>query len=247
MKKKFPPLLFLIIISGIIFSTCRRELHPSNQFPIAHAGKDTTIVLPIDFVKLDGSASSDPDGSIKEWRWTKILGPSAFTITNATAAATDVKALVAGIYQFELKVTDNGGLSAKDTVQVTVESAPNRAPIANAGTDTVIVLPGNTAKLDGSGSTDPENNITGYAWTKISGPSSFNISNPTLVQTQVNNLVQGTYQFELKVTDADGLFSKDTMQVSVNPATGLVDCNGIIRPLVNAELIPIRTLSQARD
>ena len=48
---------------------------------------------------------------------------------------------------------------------------------------------------------------------------SFNIANANAVQTQVTNLAQGIYQFELKVTDAGGLFSKDTMQVTVNADT----------------------------
>ena len=45
-------------------------------------------------------------------------------------------------------------------------------------------------------------------WTKISGPSSFNIANANAVQTQVTNLVEGVYQFELKVTDAVDCFQK---------------------------------------
>ena len=115
-----------------------------------------------------------------------------------------------GTYRFELKVTDNGGLSAKDTVQVIVNdsASTNRPPVANAGADQTITLPTNTVTLNGSGSTDPDNNITSYTWTKISGPSSFNIANANAVQTQVTNLVQGIYQFELKVTDAGGLFQR---------------------------------------
>ncbi len=91
----------------------------------------------------------------------------------------------------------------------------NRPPRSNAGPDQTIIY--NYASLNGTGSIDPDNNITSYAWTKISGPSSFNIANATAVQTQVNNLIQGVYQFELKVTDAAGLFSKDTVQITVNP------------------------------
>lgn len=93
----------------------------------------------------------------------------------------------------------------------------NHPPVANAGADQTITLPTNTANLDGAGSTDPDNNIANYSWTKISGPSSFTIANTNGIQTQVINLTQGNYQFELKVTDAGGLFSKDTMQVTVNP------------------------------
>ena len=122
----------------------------------------------------------------------------------------------------------------------------NKPPIAHAGKDTTIVLPVDSVILDSRASTDPDNNIVSYAWTKISGPSSFNIVNVNAVQTQVSNLIEGVYQFELKVTDAGGLFSKDTIQVSVNPAAGIVDCNGIIRPLINAQLVPISTLSQTR-
>ena len=90
----------------------------------------------------------------------------------------------------------------------------NRPPVANAGADQVITLPSNAVNLNGS-ATDPDNNITSYQWSKISGPSSFTIANPNSVQTQVTNLVEGVYQVELKVTDAGGLFDKDTVQVTV--------------------------------
>src|SRR6185503_20249396 len=110
--------------------------------------------------------------------------------------------LAPGIYQFELKVTDNGGLTAKDTIQVTVDAVVtnNHPPVANAGADQTITLPTNSVSLDGSASADPDNNITGYLWTKISGPSSLSISNANAVQTQVTSLIEGIYQFELKVT-----------------------------------------------
>ena len=91
----------------------------------------------------------------------------------------------------------------------------NRPPVANAGPDQTIILPTNTVTLDGSASTDPNNNISSYLWRKISGPSSFNIANANAAQTQVTNLIDGVYKFELKVTDAGGLFDRDTAQVTV--------------------------------
>lgn len=78
-----------------------------------------------------------------------------------------------------------------------------------------ITLPVNSVVLDGSCSTDLNNDITSYAWTKISGPALFSIANAGVVQTQVTNLVEGVYMFQLKVTDAGGLFSMDTVQVIV--------------------------------
>jgi dipeptidyl aminopeptidase/acylaminoacyl peptidase len=105
-------------------------------------------------------------------------------------------------------------LSCEDCLN-TKQPPTDHPPVANAGNDTTIMLPANTVNLNGSLSFDPDSNITDYLWTNISGPSSFNITDSNAVQTTVTNLVQGVYLFELKVTDADGLFNRDTIQVTV--------------------------------
>jgi hypothetical protein len=97
-----------------------------------------------------------------------------------------------------------------------VNNPSNRPPQANAGIDTSTTLPGNTVILDGS-ATDPDNNISTYRWTKVDGPSTFSIVNANSLTTQAANLVEGVYHFELKVTDAGGLFARDTVKVTVNP------------------------------
>ncbi len=252
MKKHFIYISFIILIAYLTQTSCIKETScekclAGNKQPIANAGPDQLITLPTDSVSLDGSASSDPDGRISSYLWTKISGPASFAFTQANASITKVKALVKGVYSIELKVTDNGGLSARDTIQITVNDGAqvNRPPVANAGNDTTINLPENTARLDGSKSTDPDNNIIGYTWTKIAGPGNFTITNETIAQTQVINLQQGVYQFELKVTDAGGMFSKDTVVVIVNGAVTSTSCGD--RPTINANLVEIGTLSEARN
>ena len=96
-------------------------------------------------------------------------------------------------------------------------------PVANAGADQVIILPINTVSLNGS-ATDPDNNIRSYQWTKVAGPSSCKIVSPKSAQTQVTDLVEGTYRFELKVTDKTNLFDRDTVQVTVNAPIPLPPC-----------------------
>src|SRR4051812_44054639 len=83
----------------------------------------------------------------------------------------------------------------------------NRPPVANAGIDKTIALPVNQVILNGNNSTDPDNNIAAYEWTNISGPSKVTIASVNNFETLVSNFVQGTYEFELKVTDSLGLFS----------------------------------------
>ena len=124
----------------------------------------------------------------------------------------------------------------------------NKFPIANAGADQTIILPKDSIVLDGSLSSDQNGTIISYYWTRISGPASFNIANPNTVQTRVTNLVQGTYQFELKVTDAGSLFSKDTIHVTVNPESPPPNtCSPGERPIIAAQLIPFGALSISRN
>ena len=121
----------------------------------------------------------------------------------------------------------------------------NKPPIAVAGPDQVITLPADSVLLDGKQSSDPDGIISSYLWTKISGPTSFSIVNVNVVQTQLGNLIEGVYQIELKVTDAGGLFSKDTVQVAVN-STQPNPC-AANRPLINVQLRPFGTLFLARS
>lgn len=98
-----------------------------------------------------------------------------------------------------------------------IDAQSNHPPVANAGPDQAITLADDLVYLDGGQSTDPDNNITGYSWRKISGPSSFAIGSSNSMQTLLSNLVEGLYLIELKVTDATGLSDKDTVQIEVRP------------------------------
>lgn len=189
---------------------------PSNQAPVASAGPDRNITLPTSNTTLNGSGT-DTDGSISSYQWSKLTGPNTYTIVSPASAVTNLSGLIQGVYTFEITVIDNGGLSDKDTVQVTVNAAPNQAPTANAGPDRNITLPTNNTSLNGSG-TDPDGSISTYQWNKIAGPGSFTIASPASAVTNVTNLVQGVYLFELRVTDNGGLSDRDTVQVTVNAA-----------------------------
>ena len=103
---------------------------------------------------------------------------------------TSVTGLIQGIYKFELKVTDNSGATARDTMQVTVNPHPNQAPVPNAGLDQTITLPVNTVTLSGSGS-DGDGTIVSYVWTKISGPANYTIVNPSSAVTNVTATCTG--------------------------------------------------------
>jgi len=90
-----------------------------NYPPVARAGNDQ-IVKANDEVTLDGSASSDPDGSVESYLWTQLTGTTV-TLSNAnTAVATFTAPSSASELTFRLTVTDDESATGMDTVAVSV-------------------------------------------------------------------------------------------------------------------------------
>ncbi|UYQ95115.1 PKD domain-containing protein [Chitinophaga horti] len=187
----------------------------ANVKPVANAGSTQTITLPTSAVSLDGSASSDADGSIASYQWKKTSGPAGGAIANTSSARTNVTGLTEGTYVFTLTVTDDGGLTSTADVTVVVSPAPNRPPVVYAGADITITLPTNSTTLDASLSYDPDGAIVNYSWKKTSGPSGFAFANGSSAKTLVTNLVAGTYVFTVTATDDKGLTAFDDIIVTV--------------------------------
>jgi hypothetical protein len=138
---------------------------PANVAPTADAGPDQTVDELAE-VTLDGTGSTDSDGTVSSYTWVQTAG-TVVTLdetspANPTFTAPDLAANET--LTFQLTVTDDDGDdSAPDTVDINVVA--NAAPVANAGPDqTVDELA--VVTLDGSASTDPDGTIASYTWTK---------------------------------------------------------------------------------
>jgi PA14 domain/Secretion system C-terminal sorting domain/PKD domain len=197
------------------------------QPPIANAGANQTITLPVNQVNMDGSASVAPSGNIVSYSWTQISGPSMATLTAATFAQTNATGLVAGTYQFQLAIVDNNNVTARDSLTITVNPAINIPPVANAGASVTITLPANTTTLDGSKSSDADGTITAYSWSKISGPNTPGTTGANSPSLSLTGLVAGQYIYQLTVTDNNGATGSAQVKVTVIATTN-------IAPVANA-------------
>jgi len=189
-----------------------------NEPPTANAGPDQTVNEG-SAVTLNGSKSFDSDDGIAGFQWTQIDGPSV-TLSNSTAVspaftAPDVNVESASL-TFQLTVTDNSGMHSTDTCRVNV-IGENEPPTSNAGVDQ-IVTEGFTIVLDGSNSSDPDDDIVSYRWSQISGPlvtlSSTTAISPTFIAPDGGG-EESSLIFQLTVTDSGGLRSSDTCIVTI--------------------------------
>ncbi len=196
--------------------TCIVNVTWTNSAPIANAGSNQTVD---EGVTLDGSGSSDLDDEIVSYEWTQTAGPSV-SLSDPTAVSPFFTAPEAGSdgvsLSFSLKVTDSGGMESSDICIINV-SWINNAPVADTGADRT-VDEGVMVTLDGSGSSDPDNDIASYQWTQASG-TPVTLSDSTSVRPTFTAPDVGPggafLTFSLKVTDSGGLYSSDTCGVKV--------------------------------
>ena len=96
----------------------------------------------------------------------------------------------------------------------TLASGINYDPTANAGPDQLVMI-NSTVTLDGSGSSDPNDNIETYLWTQVGG-TTVTLADASAESTTFTAPAATTdLLFELTVTDSAAASDKDTVLIEV--------------------------------
>jgi pimeloyl-ACP methyl ester carboxylesterase len=204
----------LVVNDGTASSTAYQvvvTVKQVNKAPVANAGVDQTVNEGT-VVILDGSASTDPDNDVLTYLWS---APAEITLSSETAAKPSFAAPEVTIetpYTFTLIVSDGTATSTADNVVMTI--VPNQVPVANAGADQT-VNEGTTVTLDGSASTDADNDALTYLWTAPTGItlSSNTADKPSFTAPEVTTDTQFT--FSLVVNDGTTSSNADQVVVTV--------------------------------
>ena len=145
-------------------------------------------------VTFNGTASSDPGGSIAKYEW-DLDGDGTFETDTGTAATTTKTYTVGKTYFVKLRVTDNNGATnvTFDNLRV------NAKPVASFSYLPVDPLVGQQVTFDGTASADPDGTVASYQW-DLDGNGSFEATGPNPTHTYAN---AGTVSVKLRVTDSD--------------------------------------------
>ena len=192
-----------------------------NVPPVAEAGADQTV---IDYgldggepVTLDGSASSDADGTIVSYEWRE----------GETVIASDVSPTVwfsVGTHVVTLSVTDNRGATDTDTMTVTVQPG-NTAPVtANASATTTMGTPVTltlratdveTCDLVFAIVAGPTAGTLGPIETDACTPGAPNADTARVTYTPAS---EGTFSFTFSANDGSLVSNVGTATITVNAA-----------------------------
>lgn len=220
----------LQVFDGSLYSdtdTVTINVVQQNLPPIADAGPDQNLDLSAGsvLVQLDGRGSSDPEEQPLSYFWT-LYAPqgSNAVLDDYMSPNPGFTADVVGVYTVYLEVSDGYNYSEMDALTITVEST-NLPPTADAGPDQQLQLGQEPVlvQLDGSGSSDPNNDPLIYRWTlSVPEGSSAELSNPNVVNPSFTPDIAGDYTLYLEVSDGIVYSQVDSATVTVLPVVNLL-------------------------
>ncbi|MBT8442597.1 MAG: PKD domain-containing protein, partial [Gammaproteobacteria bacterium] len=188
-------------------------INTRNSAPVADAGPDQSVAVGVT-VTLDGSGSSDVDGDRLTYSWSLSRVPAG---SAATLSATDVvqptfMVDVRGRYEARLIVSDGTTESDPAVVEITTL---NTVPVADAGDDRSAFV-GEIVVLDGSDSSDADNDSLSFQWALISVPNDSKavFMDPTAMQPAFTVDRPGMYVAQLIVNDGDLDSAPDTANIT---------------------------------
>lgn len=145
------------------------------------------------------------------YRWDQNGGPAdiALTADRAETTATGIFD-TPGLYVFRVTVTDQGGATGEDFVQVNVSAGVS----VNVTAESAEIFEGTAAMLNAV-TTDGTEPFT-FAWSRERGPQDVDLGAETAAEIVTPALLEiGTYAFRVTVTDAAGFTATDTVEVRV--------------------------------
>jgi len=194
----------------------------ANAPPIADAGPDVTARVG-DFITLDGSASTDPEGGALTFAWAIVDAPagSSAMLDDPALVQPTIRIDAAGEYDVALVVSDGSLDSVPDIVTI---STTNSAPVADAGPAQSGQV-GDIVTLDGTASSDVDGDPITYLWSIDVSPfgSLASLDDPTAPMPSFTLDTFGSYEISLVVNDGVVDSAPDTVVVSTDNTAPVAD------------------------
>ncbi|XP_071480902.1 dyslexia-associated protein KIAA0319-like protein [Diadema antillarum] len=163
-----------------------------------------------------------PDEVPYTYAYRVVSEPEGSAVQMASSGQDDPKMqfsnFKAGFYQFKVEVTGSRSYgTAKVNMTVVPPPRINQPPVAVIQPSTqVVTLPNSDTILDGSGSTDDDNDrIASYRWEQFKGPIGDHEIQGDQDTLQLTDLKPGVYLIRLTVTDYDGASNSTIANVTV--------------------------------
>ncbi|UJF17789.1 hypothetical protein L0B53_12205 [Vibrio sp. SS-MA-C1-2] len=191
-----------------------------NRQPIIQLTEEYLLSADQTSITLSAEGTHDPDGDTLSYQWRPLI--VGVTIDDAQSITPTINITEYDFnreYQVQLTVSDGYLTTFKVvTLRTPAQEVDNTAPQANAGADLIIQLPATDVQLNGSQTSDPQNDVLSYTWKQLSG-TPVTLKNPNTVTPHFNVAHisdLSTLSFELLVSDGE-FEMQDIVTVTLKP------------------------------
>lgn len=178
-----------------------------NQLPTARIAVRSAANSPPRTLELDGTTSTDPDGTIATYEWSFGDG------TTGSGAVVQHTYATPGLFLVTLTVTDDRGGKASTSTTVTANIPPTAAFTSQADLDTNGQAIPQSFTFDASGSTDPDGQVVAFKW-------DFGDNSAEASGAVVQHVFPSPGEFTVKLTVTDDLGGTNTLSQIID-ATGI--------------------------
>ena len=192
---------------GVAVETPNRAPAPSGSIPARNFNLGRTETLDV------APYFSDPDGDVLTYG-AATAAPAVVSVSMSGSILTMI-GVAADTATVTVTATDPGGLSATQSVRVTVDP-PNRAPVPSGSIPARSIDAGRTETLDvASYFSDPDGDALNYiVSTSNAGVVSVGVSGSTL---RLTGVAADTATVTVTAADPDGLSATQSVRVTVEP------------------------------
>ena len=188
---------------------------PANQAPVAVGTIDArTLTVGGDPAAVDVAENfSDPDGD--ELAYSAASGDEAVATVAVEGSMVTISPLAVGSATVTVTATDPDGLSAEQTIAVSVQEPANQAPVAVGTIDArTLTVGGDPAAVDVADNfSDPDGDSLAYS--AASGDEAVATVAVEGSIVTISPLAVGSATVTVTATDPDGLSANQTIEVSV--------------------------------
>ncbi|MCC7476814.1 hypothetical protein IT575_00015 [bacterium] len=211
------------------------DIHSTTQdAPVAVIQADITSGDVPQLVTFDGSGSTDADGTIVKFEW-DTNGDGIFETDSAAVPSAQSSYGTGGVFEVTLKVTDDDGLTATDSLELLITEGGNLPPIPVLIADKTEgeAVDSFQVSFTSDQSEDLDGTITLYEWDldgdATNGTDGFELSSMVPDPNLITFDAPGSFHTRLRVTDDGGLqriatvviTSHGWVQVVADVATGV--------------------------
>lgn len=202
-----PVLLFLVLSALFAPPTAISNSVPNADFQTVATEEDTPVAILLTGRDADGDSLTYEIVQQPVHGWLSGTAPNLIFLPEENFHGSDV---------FAFKTNDGSLSSESAQISLSIRSI-NDPPTANAGSDRTVFV-GDTVTLDGSGSSDVEDDALAYQWAFTSLPQNSHavLLNPAVDSPSFTADMPGIFEIQLSVNDSQVESAPDTVSIIAN-------------------------------